>query len=72
MVQSFQSELISKIIKRGKEFKIDWNNSQDHFIKLAENKMGYEGKIMSLYFEKRHLEIPMSIRSLKIYALKFK
>lgn len=44
MVQSFQSELISKIIKRGKEFKIDWNNSQDHFIKLAENKMGYRGK----------------------------
>jgi ppGpp synthetase/RelA/SpoT-type nucleotidyltranferase len=34
------AELISKVIKRGKEFEIDWDNSQDHSIKLAENRVG--------------------------------
>lgn len=44
------AELISKIIKRGKEFKIDWKNSQDHFIKLAEDRMGYRGKNYAAIF----------------------
>jgi ppGpp synthetase/RelA/SpoT-type nucleotidyltranferase len=38
------AELISKKIKSGKEFQIDWDKSEDHFIKLAEDKVGYRGK----------------------------
>ena len=37
------AELISKKIKSGKEFQIDWDKSEDHFIKLAE-EVGYRGK----------------------------
>lgn len=36
------AELISKVIKSN--FKIDWDNSQDQFIKLAEDRVGYRGK----------------------------
>jgi ppGpp synthetase/RelA/SpoT-type nucleotidyltranferase len=35
------AELISKKIKSGKEFQIDWDKSEDHFIKLAEDRVGY-------------------------------
>jgi putative GTP pyrophosphokinase len=38
------AELISKKIKSGKEFQIDWNKSEDHLIKLAEDRVGYRGK----------------------------
>jgi putative GTP pyrophosphokinase len=38
------AELISKIIKREKEFKIDWNNSLDPSIRLAEDRVGHRGK----------------------------
>jgi ppGpp synthetase/RelA/SpoT-type nucleotidyltranferase len=38
------AELISKKIKSGKEFQIDWDNSEDHLIKLAEDRVGYRGK----------------------------
>jgi putative GTP pyrophosphokinase len=38
------AELISKIIKREKEFEIDWDNSVDHSIRLAEDRVGYRGK----------------------------
>jgi putative GTP pyrophosphokinase len=38
------AELISKKIKSGKEFRIDWDKSEDHLIKLAEDRVGYRGK----------------------------
>jgi putative GTP pyrophosphokinase len=38
------AELISKKIKSAKEFQIDWDNSEDHSIKLAEDRVGYRGK----------------------------
>jgi GTP pyrophosphokinase len=38
------AELISKKIKSGKEFQIDWDRSEDHLIKLAEDRVGYIGK----------------------------
>jgi len=38
------AELISKKIKSGKEFQIDWDKSEDHAIKLAEDRVGYRGK----------------------------
>jgi putative GTP pyrophosphokinase len=38
------AELISKKIKSGKEFQIDWDKSEDHLIKLAEDRVGYRGK----------------------------
>lgn len=61
------AELISKKIKSGKEFQIDWDKSEDHFIKLAEDRVGYRGKnYVAIFREGRHLETPMIIRSLKI------
>jgi ppGpp synthetase/RelA/SpoT-type nucleotidyltranferase len=38
------AELISKKIKSGKEFQIDWDKSEDHSINLAEDRVGYRGK----------------------------
>jgi ppGpp synthetase/RelA/SpoT-type nucleotidyltranferase len=38
------AELISTKIKSGKEFQIDWDESEDHLIKLAEDRVGYRGK----------------------------
>jgi putative GTP pyrophosphokinase len=38
------AELISKKIKSGKEFQIDWDKSVDHKIKLADDRVGYRGK----------------------------
>jgi ppGpp synthetase/RelA/SpoT-type nucleotidyltranferase len=38
------AELISRKIKSGKVFQIDWDKSEDHLIKLAEDRVGYRGK----------------------------
>jgi putative GTP pyrophosphokinase len=46
-------ELISKVIERGKEFEIDWDNSLDHSIRLAEDRVGYRGKNYVATFRKK-------------------
>ena len=45
MIQRYTifGSLCKKIIS-DKEFQIDWNNSQDHSINLAEDRVGYRGK----------------------------
>lgn len=45
-------ELISMMIERGKEFEIDWDNSLDHSIRLAEDRVGYRGKNYVAIFRK--------------------
>ena len=45
------AELISKVIESN--FRIDWDNSQDHLNKLAEDRFGYRGKNYVAIFRER-------------------
>jgi len=50
------AELISRVVKRNKEFEIDWDNSEDHSIKLAKDRVGYRGKNYLTKFRKDAFE----------------